>query len=281
MKKVKNTVKIKNDIFAAKSRSLLFIAGPCVIESEKICFEVADTIQRIKTKYNAEFVFKSSFDKANRTSSDSFRGPGLKKGLKILDKIKNKYGLPILTDIHIPEQAAFVADVADIIQIPAFLARQTDLVNAAADTQKVVNIKKAQFMTPHDIKYVVEKIQSRKNDKIIITERGTCFGYNNLVVDFKGFSVLKSFRKPLIFDATHSVQMPGGRKITKGNRKDIFPLAKAAAGCGVDGFFIEVHPDPKNARSDAANMLKLSDLEYFIDMVININKISKTFLKGL
>lgn len=235
-------------------KKLFFIAGPCVIESESLCLAIADTLASIALDQNVLIIFKASFDKANRTSLHSYRGPGIKKGLKILEKVKRNTGLPLLTDIHSAFQAQEAAQTVDVLQIPAFLCRQTDLLAAAGKTGKFVNIKKGQFMAPHDMKYSLEKAGKRA----WISERGTFFGYNRLVVDFAGIPVLKSFGRPVIFDATHSVQAPGGAKgCSFGDRNLVIPLACAAIGAGVDGLFFEVHPDPDKARCDGPNSISL------------------------
>jgi 2-dehydro-3-deoxyphosphooctonate aldolase (KDO 8-P synthase) len=238
------------------------IAGPCVIESEELVFEVANHLNEVCKKLGIELIFKSSFDKANRTSIYSYRGPGLERGIEILDKVKKTFKLKVLTDIHEPYQAEKVAAVVDYIQIPAFLCRQTDLLCAAAKTGKSINVKKAQFLAPWDMKNVIKKIEECGNNDILLTERGTCFGYNNLIVDMTSIVEMKKFGYPVIFDATHSVQKPGGKgDSTGGNREYISYLAKAAIAVGADGIFIEVHPNPDNALSDGPNMLALENVE--------------------
>lgn len=235
-------------------QSLFFIAGPCVIESEDLCLNIAEKLARLATEHSVTIIFKASFDKANRTSATSFRGPGRDAGLTILNKVKEETGLPICTDIHIPDDAAAVAAVADIIQIPAFLCRQTDLLAAAGATGKYVNIKKGQFMAPQDMRFALEKA----GDKCIITERGTFFGYNRLVVDYAGIHQLKELGVPIVFDATHSVQQPGGgHGVSTGNRELAVPLASAALCQGVHGLFFEVHPDPDQALCDGANSIPM------------------------
>ncbi|SDB09792.1 3-deoxy-8-phosphooctulonate synthase [Butyrivibrio sp. INlla16] len=252
---------------------LLLVAGPCVIETEEITFQIADAMRLIAEKYDLDYYFKASFDKANRTSIDSYRGPGLEKGLEILSEVKRKYGLRITTDIHEPWQANEVAKVADIIQIPAFLCRQTDLVVSAAKTGKTVNVKKAQFLAPWDMKNVVRKIEDAGNSKIILCERGTCFGYNSLVVDMTSFCEMKKFGYPVMMDATHSVQKPGGNgTATGGNRNYVEPLAKAAIAAGADALFFEVHPDPDHALSDGPNMVKLDEFENMLERIIKVYK---------
>jgi 2-dehydro-3-deoxyphosphooctonate aldolase (KDO 8-P synthase) len=239
-----------------ETRNPFFIAGPCVIESERLCLDIAGTLANLSARENIVIMFKASYDKANRTSGASFRGPGMKKGLKILQKVKNRTGLPILTDIHSPLQASEVAEVADILQVPAFLCRQTDLLVAAKKTGRFVNVKKGQFMSPQDMKFSLEKA----GKKAWLTERGTFFGYNRLVVDFAGIPVLKSFGRPVIFDATHSVQMPGaGNGVSSGNRDQAIPLARAAVCMGADGLFFEIHPNPDKALCDGPNSISVKD----------------------
>lgn len=247
------------------------IAGPCVIESEENVMLVAKKIKEITDKLDIPFVFKSSFDKANRTSINSFRGPGLEEGLRILNKVKTELNLKVTTDIHEPYQAKEVAKVVDIIQIPAFLCRQTDLLVAAAKTGKTVNVKKAQFLAPWDMKNVVGKLEESGNRDIMLCERGTSFGYNNLVVDMTGLVEMKKFGYPVVFDATHSVQKPGGKgNCTGGNREYVQYLAKAAIAVGADAIFMEVHPDPDNALSDGPNMVKLDELE---EILVKLKKV--------
>jgi 2-dehydro-3-deoxyphosphooctonate aldolase (KDO 8-P synthase) len=247
----------------------VFIAGPCVIESEDLLHEIAAELVRLNQKYNINFIFKSSFDKANRTAIGSYRGPGMEKGLMMLRDIKSKYGLSILTDIHEPCQAGPAAEVADVIQIPAFLCRQTDLLVAAARTGKIVNIKKAQFLSGQDMQYPVEKVKEAGGHTVWLTERGNMYGYNNLVVDFRNIADMKSFTPTVIMDCTHSVQRPGaaGGK-TGGNREFIPSMALAAKAFGAAGYFFEVHPNPEKALSDGPNMLYLKDLEAVIGSLL-------------
>ena len=240
---------------------LFLIAGPCVIESETHARMMAERVSAIAAKVGVPYVFKASFDKANRSSVSAFRGPGLKEGLRILAKIKSELKLPILTDIHEAAQAAPAAEVVDILQIPAFLARQTDLLVAAGKTGRVINVKKPQFVSPADVKHVVEKIESTGNKQIILTERGSSFGYQNLVVDFRGIPQMKKLGYPVVFDATHSVQLPGGQGHASGGQPEfIEPLARASVAAGVDGIFIETHDRPEQALSDGANALPLDEL---------------------
>jgi 2-dehydro-3-deoxyphosphooctonate aldolase (KDO 8-P synthase) len=248
-----------------KIKTPFFIAGPCVIESKELLEVVASHLVDLNNKYKIDIIFKASFDKANRTSIHSFRGPGLEKGLTMLADIKSKYGLKITTDIHESFQVAPVGEVVDIIQIPAFLCRQTDLLLAAAKTDKVVNIKKAQFLSGHDMLHAVQKVQESGNDQIILTERGNMYGYNNLVVDFRNIMDMQDLGVPVCMDCTHSVQRPGGSDgKTGGDRKFVPMMAKAAKAFEVNGYFVEVHPDPDKGLSDAANMLKLDDFEELI-----------------
>jgi len=248
---------------------LIFIAGPCVIENEHLTFEIAQYLKEITSGYPIDFIFKASFYKANRTSLKSFRGPGAKKGLKILAAIKRKLQVRILSDIHCCSDIPLAKDVLDVIQIPAFLSRQTDLIVKAAQTNKIINIKKAQFMSPYDMKYVVEKVTSTGNRNILITERGTCFGYNNLVVDFRSFFIMKKLGYPVIFDVTHSLQKPSAGKGTSGgDREFVQPLSLAAVAGGVDGIFMEVHPSPGKALSDKATSYPLAGVKKLIAKLI-------------
>jgi 2-dehydro-3-deoxyphosphooctonate aldolase (KDO 8-P synthase) len=261
-----------------KSPSFFLLAGPCVLESYDMAMRVATEMKEITDRLKIPYVFKSSFDKANRSSAGSPRGPGLAGGLKILAAIKSKLNVPIITDIHLPEQAEVIAEAADILQIPAFLCRQTDLLEAAALTDKIINIKKAQFLAPSDMKHIVNKMVQFGNKKIFLCERGTCFGYNNLVVDMTGLVEMKKIGYPVVFDATHSVQKPGGAgDVTGGNREYVPYLARAAAAIGIEGFFMEVHPDPDNAWSDAANMVCLRDMEGILKQLKTIHGTVKNF----
>jgi 2-dehydro-3-deoxyphosphooctonate aldolase (KDO 8-P synthase) len=240
---------------------LFLIAGPCVIESESHARKMAEAIAKITSDAGIPYIFKASYDKANRSSSKSFRGPGAKEGLRILAKIKSDLKLPVLTDIHEREQAAPAGEVVDILQIPAFLSRQTDLLEAAAKTNRIVNVKKAQFLSPWDMKNVVDKLAATGNDNIMLTERGATFGYQNLVVDVRSFPIMKKFGYPVIFDATHSVQLPGGQGNASGGQPEfIEPLARAAVAAGVDGVFLETHDNPAEALSDGPNALPLAQL---------------------
>ncbi len=247
------------------------IAGPCVIESEEMVLSIAEHMKKTSEALGIPYTFKASFDKANRTSLNGFRGPGLEEGLRILKKVKSTFNLPICTDIHEAWQAAPVAEVADILQIPAFLCRQTDLLVAAAKTGRCVNIKKAQFLAPWDMKNCLDKVLQSGNSNVMLCERGTCFGYNTLVVDMTGLCVMKGFGVPVIFDATHSVQKPGGNGTsTSGNREYVEYLAKAALATGIDGLFMETHPDPNAAKSDGANMVPLDEMETLLKKLMRV-----------
>ena len=249
----------------------LLIAGPCVIESEENVMLLAEQMKSISKRLNLDYCFKASFDKANRTSISSYRGPGIKEGLQILQKVKDTFHLKICTDIHEPWQAEPVAEVVDILQIPAFLCRQTDLLTAAAKTGKTINVKKAQFLAPWDMRNVVKKLEDSGNNNIMLCERGTTFGYNTLVVDMTGITEMKKFGYPVVMDSTHSVQKPGGKgNATGGNREYVEPLAKAAIAAGADALFFEVHPDPDHALSDGPNMVKLSEFEEMLKRIIKV-----------
>jgi len=251
----------------------LLIAGPCVIESRKHSLAIARRIQNICRKLKIPFVFKASYDKANRSSLRSFRGPGMVKGLEILREIKSELGIPVLSDVHESAQIEKAAEVLDIIQIPAFLCRQTDLLLAAAKTQKPVNIKKGQFLSPHDMKNAVEKIESQGNKKIILTERGTVFGYNNLVVDIRSIPIMKTLGYPVVIDASHGVQKPGGRGPASGGDQEFIPyIAKAGMSVGADGLFLEVHDDPATALSDKHNLLNIKELEGLLRVLLKLKK---------
>ncbi len=249
------------------------IAGPCVIESESQVMEVAKRMKEITGRLGIPFIFKSSFDKANRTSITSYRGPGLNEGLRILKKVKDELGLPVVTDIHEPYQAQIVAEIVDMLQIPAFLCRQTDLLIAAAQTGLPVNIKKAQFLSAKDMINAIKKVEESSNENILLCERGNTFGYNNLVVDMTNILEMKKLGYPVVFDATHSVQKPGGNLTsTGGNREYVEPLAKAALAVGADALFMEVHEDPDNAKSDGPNMVKLDEVELMLKRLIKTFK---------
>ena len=257
-----------------KKSKFKVIAGPCVIESEEAIFKIAGKLKEISEELPIDFYFKSSFDKANRTSIESYRGPGIKEGLRILEEVKQRFGLKIVTDIHEPEQAQEVARVCDIIQIPAFLCRQTDLLVAAAKTGKIVNVKKAQFLAPWDMGNVVKKLRENGNENIILCERGTAFGYNNLIVDMSSFFEMKKWGYPVIFDATHSVQKPGGSgAFTTGNREYVPYLAKAAVAAGAQGLFLETHENPSEALSDGPNMIRVDTLKNLLEQCLEIYEV--------
>jgi len=252
------------------------IAGPCVIESEAHALDLAGRLADIARRTRVPFIFKASYDKANRTSGRSFRGPGLDEGLRILASIKARYDLPILTDIHEPAHAAAAAAVADVLQIPAFLCRQTDLLVAAARTGRIVNIKKGQFLAPDDVRHAVAKVVDAGNSRVLLTERGTTFGYHNLVVDMRAFPMMRATGFPVVFDVTHSLQLPGGGDgVTAGQAEYIVPLASAGVAAGVDGVFLEVHEEPSRAKSDAQNALRLDALEPLLQRLVAIDAIAK------
>lgn len=254
------------------SGGLVFIMGPCVIENESTTFKTLEGLVRVTGELDVPFIFKSSYDKANRTSVDSFRGPGLEEGLKVLDRARREFKVPVLTDVHCARDVAAVAEVADVIQIPAFLCRQTDLIVEAARTGRAVNIKKGQFMAPGDMVQSVRKAESAGSESITLTERGTTFGYNNLVVDMRSLPVMRSIGYPVIFDATHSVQRPAGLGGSSGGDREMARyLARAAAACGVDGFFMEVHPCPDEALCDGPNSLALGDIREIIEELLEID----------
>ncbi len=261
--------------------SLSFILGPCVVESTQHALFMAQEIKDICAHVGVDVVYKSSFDKANRSSIESFRGEGMGFGLEILSQVKREVGIPVITDVHEPWQVEKTAEVADILQIPAFLCRQTDLLVAAARSGKAVNVKKGQFLSPWDAKNIVEKLQAAGSEKILLTERGASFGYNNLVVDFRSFPVMRSFGVPVVFDVTHSLQLPGGLgKATGGQSEYIENFARAGVACGVDAVFMEVHDDPKNAPSDGPNQLPLSRLERLLKKLKQIHEIVSEPLEG-
>ena len=240
---------------------LILIAGPCVIESDKLCLQIAATLKKTCTQLGVVYVFKASYDKANRTSAKSFRGPGLEEGLTVLAKVREEVGVPVLTDVHTEAQTEAAAQVADILQIPAFLCRQTDLIEAAAQTGKIVNLKKGQFLSPQEMGQVVEKARTAGAEKILVTERGTTFGYNNLVADMRSIPILRKFGFPVIFDATHSVQLPGGGGDKSSGQREFAPvLARCALAAGANGVFVETHPRPEQAMSDGPNMIPLSQM---------------------
>lgn len=263
-------VKVK-DFFIGNDNPLCVMTGPCVIESMEHAIDTAGQLFEILSSLKLSFIYKSSFDKANRSSSSSFRGPGLEKGLNILENVKKTFNIPVTTDIHQPEQAKEAAEICDILQIPAFLCRQTDLILAAAATKKPINVKKGQFMAPWDMKNVVDKICSEGNSDIILTDRGTSFGYNNLVSDFRSISIMQKLGYPVCFDASHSVQLPGGLGTSSGGQREFIPtLAKAAIAAGCNCLFIESHPDPKNAKSDKETVFPIRDLKFLLEELLDI-----------
>ncbi|MBF0478607.1 MAG: 3-deoxy-8-phosphooctulonate synthase [Candidatus Omnitrophica bacterium] len=268
-------ISVKNVKFSNRL-PIVLIAGPCVIESRGLVLKVAKQLKAITTRLKVPFIFKASYDKANRTSIDSFRGPGLQKGLAILKEVKETLGLPILTDVHSVEEVAESAKVADILQIPAFLCRQTDLVVEAGRTGKAVNIKKGQFLDPHNMGQLIRKVESTGNKKIILTERGVSFGYGNLVSDFRSLAIMAETGYPVVFDATHSVQQPGGLGHASGGCREFIPLlARCAVAAGCAGIFLEVHPNPEKALSDGPNMIALSQVEKFLTQLKKLDSVIK------
>lgn len=257
-------------------KPLVLIAGPCVIESEGHALELGQAIAHIAQRVGMPYIFKASYDKANRTSLGSFRGPGIDKGLATLAKVKDTLGVPVLTDVHEPSQVDRVATVADVLQIPAFLSRQTDLIVAAAKTGRVVNVKKGQFLAPRDMRHAVAKVHQSGNERVFLTERGFTFGYNNLVVDMRAFPMMRELGVPVVFDVTHSLQLPGaGDGVTAGLSEYIEPLASAGVGAGVDGVFLEVHENPSQAKSDGQNALALDRLASLLQRLVRINAVVK------
>ena len=263
--------KVGNAVMVGSGKPLTLIAGPCVIENRDLVFEVAEAVNAVCKKLGVQYIFKASFDKANRTSASTFRGPGVTAGLAVLHEVKDKLGLPVLTDIHESSHVAEVAEVVDVLQIPAFLCRQTDLLMAAAATGKAINVKKGQFLSPQEMSQVAQKLRTAGVENLMLTERGNSFGYNTLVVDFRSLPQLQSFGCPVIFDATHSVQQPGGQGGTSGGQREyVAPLARAAVAVGVDGLFMEIHPNPDKALSDGPNMLPLHRLEPLLKQLLAI-----------
>ena len=257
---------------SARQRFIL-IAGPCVIESEKLCFQVARALQKLCAKLRVTYVFKASYDKANRTSSHSFRGPGLEAGLKVLSRIRTGLGVPVLTDVHTETQAAIASEAVDVLQIPAFLCRQTDLIEAAVLTGKIVNLKKGQFLSPPEMGQVVKKAREAGGKRILVTERGTTFGYNNLVSDMRAIPMLRRFGCPVLFDATHSVQLPGGEGDRSSGQREFAPvLARAAVAAGADGVFVETHPNPDRASSDGPNMVPLAQMPELVATLLKVRQ---------
>jgi 2-dehydro-3-deoxyphosphooctonate aldolase (KDO 8-P synthase) len=273
-----NTVRVGKLILGGSRAPLFIIAGPCVIENEKMVMQTAEKLSQVCDDLDLPLIFKASFDKANRTARDSFRGPGLKRGLAVLAKVKRQFGLPILTDVHEIAHCKPAAEAADVLQIPAFLCRQTDLIQAAARTKRCVNVKKGQFLAPWDMRNVIDKITAVGGRNILLTERGSSFGYNNLVADMRSLVIMREFGWPVVFDATHSVQMPGGGqggKFTGGDRRMALVLARSAVAAGCDGIFLETHPNPDRALSDAANQLPLRDIKPLLQTLRNISAVVK------
>ena len=266
------------DVKLSNENTFALVGGLNVLESESVALQVAETFRSITDKLRIPYIFKASFDKANRSSIDSFRGPGLDEGLQILEKIKSEFDVPILTDIHEPYQAAPAADVADVLQLPAFLSRQTDLIVAAAKTGAAINIKKAQFLAPEEMSNILQKCESSGNDRLILCERGTSFGYNNLVVDMLGFSVMKSFGYPVLFDVTHALQRPGGMgDSAAGRRESVRELALAGMSQKIAGLFLEAHPEPEQALCDGPCALRLNQLEPFLKQMMAVDDLVKSF----
>jgi 2-dehydro-3-deoxyphosphooctonate aldolase (KDO 8-P synthase) len=254
------------------------IAGPCVIESEKLCLQVGESLKKTCDKLGIFFVFKASYDKANRTSGKSFRGPGVEAGLRTLAKVRREIGVPVLTDVHAETQMTAAADVADVLQIPAFLCRQTDLIDAAVQTGKIVNLKKGQFLSPKEMGQVVDKARNAGAKKLLVTERGTTFGYNNLVADMRSIPILRGFGFPVIFDATHSVQLPGGGGDKSSGQREFAPvLARCAVAAGANGVFIETHPHPERALSDGPNMIPLAEMPRLLAELLKVWKVTRSF----
>ncbi|MBW2520994.1 MAG: 3-deoxy-8-phosphooctulonate synthase [Deltaproteobacteria bacterium] len=268
-------IKIGSAVLGGQS-PLVLIAGPCVIESEAHTLSIADKLKEITERVGISLIFKASFDKANRTSVTSYRGPGLEAGLKILDRVKSTTGVPVLTDVHDVSQVQPTAEVVDVLQIPAFLSRQTDLLLAAGSSGRIVNVKKGQFQAPWDMANAIEKVRSTGNHKIVLTERGTCFGYNNLVTDMRSLVIMRRFGCPVVFDATHSVQLPGGSgEKSGGQREFVSPLSRAAVAIGIDALFWEVHDCPEKALCDGPNSLPLSEVESLLKTIWSIDGIAK------
>jgi 2-dehydro-3-deoxyphosphooctonate aldolase (KDO 8-P synthase) len=277
---IENVRKFKiSNFYAGGKEPLFLLAGPCIAESRDLLFEVGTEMKSICQRLGISYVFKTSFDKANRSSVHSYRGPGMAMALGWLQELKDRLSVPVVVDVHEPAQCAAVAEVADILQIPAFLCRQTDLIQAAAVTGRVVNVKKGQFLSPAEVKNIVSKLEESGNENILITERGASFGYNNLVVDPRSFQIIRSFGVPVVFDATHSVQLPGAQgSITGGQREFIPVLARAAVAAGIDGLFMEVHPEPDKGLSDPATMLSLDKVE---KLLMSLQKIDQVVKNGV
>lgn len=272
------TVSLNNSVNVSNDLPFVLFGGMNVLESRDIALEVAESYVNVTRKLGIPYVFKASFDKANRSSIHSFRGPGLEEGLRILQEIKTEFGVPVISDIHEPWQCAPAAEVCDVIQLPAFLSRQTDLVMAMARTQAAINIKKAQFLAPHEMRHILQKCKEAGNDRLMLCERGSCFGYNNLVVDMLGFGIMKQTGCPIIFDVTHSLQMPGGRSDSAGGRRQqVVELGRAGMSQGIAGLFLEAHPDPDQAKCDGPCALPLNKLESFLSQMKAIDDLVKSF----
>jgi 2-dehydro-3-deoxyphosphooctonate aldolase (KDO 8-P synthase) len=262
------------DIKLGGNNPLFIIAGPCVIENEDVVFYTAERLKEICRGLGLPLLFKSSYDKANRTSLSSFRGPGIEKGLKILSDVRSRFNVPVISDVHSTEEIKYASQVLDALQVPAFLSRQTDLILSASHTDKPVNIKKGQFLAPWDVKNIIDKFTSTGNQNLFITERGTSFGYNNLVVDFRGLPIMRSFGYPVLFDVTHSLQLPGGKGSSSGGQREFAePLARAAVAVGVDGIFMEVHPDPDRALCDGPNMIPIDSVPDLLRTIKDIHSV--------
>ncbi len=267
----------KNELGLRNLSNFLLISGPCVVESKSVVFKTCEKLKTLTDKHKIPFIFKASYKKANRTSGKSFKGIDFDKAISILESVRYEFNVPVLTDVHSALEAELLGDIVDVIQIPAFLCRQTDILEAAGNTNKIVNIKKGQFLAPQDMIYQAKKVEATGNKRIMLTERGSSFGYQNLVVDFRSFPIMKKFGYPVIFDATHSVQMPSKENgVSGGNPEFIEPLAKAACAIGVDGFFFETHPNPAKALSDGSNMIKLDKIEILLKKLIRIFSISNS-----
>jgi 2-dehydro-3-deoxyphosphooctonate aldolase (KDO 8-P synthase) len=270
-----------DNIHVGDNRPLLVIAGPCVIEDEDVTFYTARRLQEICDRLGLPLLFKSSFDKANRTSVVSYRGPGIDKGLRVLSEVKKKFGVPVVSDVHSVEQVRPAAQVLDVLQIPAFLCRQTDIILAASETGSPVNIKKGQFLAPWDMRNIVDKFTSTGNRRLLLTERGSSFGYNNLVVDYRGLPIMRALGYPVIFDVTHSLQLPGGRGQSSGGQREFAgPLARAAVAVGIDGLFMEVHPEPDRALCDGPNMIALDAVPQLLKEARDIRELLCTHVPG-
>lgn len=273
-----NTLKSINGIKHLDSGNFFLLAGPCVVENEEITFGIAEKVKEITDRYKIPYIFKASYRKANRSKMDSFSGIGDEKALSILSEVKKRYGLPIVTDIHTAEEAAMAAKYVDILQIPAFLCRQTDLLVAAAKTGRVVNVKKGQFVSPESMKFAAQKIVESGNNNVMLTDRGTQFGYQDLIVDFRGIPIMREFGFPVVVDVTHSLQQPNQTSgVTGGKPEMIETISRAAIACGADGLFMETHPNPAKALSDGANMLDLKHLENLLDHLVQIRQVIKNF----